>query len=94
LDMNPIDAEKRGIRNGENVFVFNQQGAAYVQVRLTTDIMPGIVCLLEGMWVELDEEGIDHAGAANMFTTSLGTRPGHACIMNGIGVEVRPVRQE
>ena len=51
--------------------------------------MPGVVSLPEGMWVELDGDGVDVAGAANMFTATDGTRPGTACIMHGVGVEVR-----
>jgi hypothetical protein len=46
---------------------------------------------LEGIWVELDEQGLDRAGSANLFTSTQGTRPGMACIMHGVGVEVAPV---
>ena len=60
-------------------------------VRLTEDVTPGVVSLPEGMWVDLDGSGVDVGGAANMFTATDGTRPGTACIMHGVGVEVRRI---
>ena len=30
--------------------------------------MPGVVALPHGPWVDMDEGGIDHAGAENLFT--------------------------
>jgi anaerobic dimethyl sulfoxide reductase subunit A len=88
LEMHPQDAAARGIANGSRVRLFNTQGTAYVHARLTEDMLPGVVCLPEGMWVELDADGNDTAGSANMFTSTLGTAPGTACIMHAIGVEV------
>jgi hypothetical protein len=58
-------------------------------VRLCADLTPGVVCLPEGVWVEMDDHGIDTAGFANMFTDTQGAAPGIACIMHGMGVEVR-----
>jgi anaerobic selenocysteine-containing dehydrogenase len=88
LEMHPQDAAPRGIAHGDTVCLFNAQGVARVVVHLTNDITPGVVCLLEGVWVELDGQGIDRAGSANMFTATEGTRPGKACIMHAVGVEV------
>ena len=51
--------------------------------------MPGVVCLPEGIWVDLDQDGVDQAGSANLFTSTAGTAPGTACIMHAVGVEVR-----
>jgi anaerobic dimethyl sulfoxide reductase subunit A len=88
LEMHPADAAARGLEDGQKVRLFNDQGQAHVTLRITADLMPGVVCLLEGVWVELDANGIDQAGAPNLFTTTTGTTPGLACIMHGIGVEV------
>ena len=68
--------------------LFNAAGAAHVPVRLCEDLVPGVVCLPEGVWVELDGSGLDTAGAANMFTSTEGTAPATACIMHGVGVQV------
>ena len=88
LEMHPLDAAQRGIAHGDMVSLLNAQGAARVVVHLTEDLTPGVVSLMEGVWVELDEQGVDTAGSANMFTSTHGTRPGMACIMHGMSVEV------
>ena len=87
--MHPQDATPRGIQDGERVLLFNDQGKARVLVHLSQDLVPGVVCLLEGIWVALDAEGVDTIGSANMFTSSNGTAPSRACIMSGIPVDVR-----
>ncbi|MHB0877264.1 MAG: molybdopterin-containing oxidoreductase family protein [Anaerolineae bacterium] len=89
LEMNPRDAGERGIADGDSVSLFNERGMARISVRLSEDIIPGVVCLPEGVWVELDEHGIERAGSANLFTSTEGTRPQRACIMHGVGVQVR-----
>ena len=89
LEMNPGDATERGIDDGERVRLFNDRGTAILPVRLCADLTPGVVCLPEGVWVEVNDDGIDTAGSANMFTDTRGTAPGIACIMHGMGVEVR-----
>jgi anaerobic dimethyl sulfoxide reductase subunit A len=88
LEMNPQDGAARGIIEGDQVRLFNAQGEARIGVRLTEDMTPGVVCLPEGVWVELDADGVDTAGSANMFTCTHGTLPGIACIMHGLQVEV------
>ena len=88
LEIHPHDAAGRGIGDGDIVRLFNSQGTAHIRARLSADLTPGVVCLLEGIWVELDEQGIDMAGSANSFTSTEGTRPGKACIMHGMSVEV------
>ena len=88
LEMHPQDAEQRGIEHGDTVRIYNDRGVSQVIVHLTEDLTLGVVCLLEGIWVDLDEKGIDQAGSVNMLTSSEGTRPGRAAIMHAIGVEV------
>lgn len=88
LTMHPADAAPRAIADGDMVRLFNAQGETRVPVHLSGHLMPGVVSLPEGIWVELDADGIDIGGAANTLTATDGTRPGTACIMHGIGVEV------
>jgi anaerobic selenocysteine-containing dehydrogenase len=88
LEMHPVDALERGIRDGGQARIGNDRGTAVVPVRLRDDVMPGVVSLPEGVWTELDPHGTDRAGSANMFTSTDGTVPGTAPIMHGIGVEV------
>ncbi len=88
LEMNPKDAAVRGIADGDCALVFNARGRSRIGVRLSPDIVPGVVCLPEGIWYEPDGDGVDLAGSANMFTSTAGTGASHACVMHAIGVEV------
>ena len=80
--------QSRGIAHGDKARLFNAQGVARLVVHLTEDLTPGVICLLEGVWVALDEHGVDRAGSANIFTSLEGTCPGKATIMHAVGVEV------
>ncbi|MGD2155906.1 MAG: molybdopterin-dependent oxidoreductase [Anaerolineales bacterium] len=64
--MNPIDAEARGITQGDTVLVTGLHGKCLRPAYLTERLMPGVVILPHGAWVEVDEEtGIDEAGSDN-----------------------------
>jgi len=91
LWMNPKDAAQRGLRNQQMVRVVNEQGCIQVLIKVTTDIMEGVVCLFEGIWPELDEKGIDHAGAANILTSTEPTEPCMGSRTHSILVEVEPL---
>jgi anaerobic selenocysteine-containing dehydrogenase len=43
--MNPIDAEARGIKDGEKVVVFNRRGGVMLPARVTPRIMPGVITI-------------------------------------------------
>jgi anaerobic dimethyl sulfoxide reductase subunit A len=88
LTMHPRDAAARDITDGDAVRLFNSQGETRIHIHLSEDVLPGVVCLLEGIWAELDGADVDVAGSANLLTATDGTAPGVACIMDGIGVEV------
>jgi len=89
LEMHVRDAEARGIHEGDQVVLFNDRGAARLPVRCSEDLLPGVVCLPEGVWVQREASGLDLAGSANMFTGTEGTAPSSSCIMEGVPVEVR-----
>jgi len=86
--MHPTDAAARAIANGDMVRVLSVQGETRVPVSLSNDIVPGAVSLPEGLWVDLDAQGVDRGGAANMLTATDCTAPGAACIMHGVAVHV------
>jgi molybdopterin guanine dinucleotide-containing S/N-oxide reductase-like protein len=88
LQMNPADAARRGIGDGDEVRLFNRNGVVHVRVNVTDDIMPGVVSLHEGVWVRLDANGEDRAGSANLLSDTGGTGPGHSCVMHALPVEV------
>ena len=68
LWINPVDAEPRGIKNGERVKVFNNRGVSVIPAWVTERIMPGVVHLAEGGNYNPDENGIDRGGNPNVFT--------------------------
>ena len=59
-----------------------------VPFRITKDIMPGVVCLLQGVWPNLDQRGIDQAGAANILTSTVPTEPCMGSQTHSVLVEV------
>lgn len=84
--MNPIDAKARGIKHGDTVLVESAHGKVLRPVSLTTRIMPGVVTLGEGAWVQRDDEsGIDYAGCTNSLNgnilTGQGQEPWNTCVV-------------
>jgi anaerobic dimethyl sulfoxide reductase subunit A len=76
--MNPIDAEERGIEHGDTVLITSRHGKVLRPAYITERIMPGVVDLPHGSWVEMDEEiGIDKAGADNIIGGDIPTVEGH-----------------
>lgn len=73
--MNPIDAARRGIKDGETVRVYNDLAEAHIPVYITHRIAPRVVSLQHGAWYSADGDitekmpfGIDRNGACNLFT--------------------------
>lgn len=46
--INPLDAQKRGIHNGDKVRIFNDRGEVHIEAKVTPRMMPGVVALGEG----------------------------------------------
>jgi anaerobic dimethyl sulfoxide reductase subunit A len=75
--MNPIDAEARGIKNSDIVLITSRHGKVIRPVSVTERIMPGVVNLPHGAWVEMDETtGVDKAGADNILNGPVSTGQG------------------
>jgi anaerobic selenocysteine-containing dehydrogenase len=51
LEINPVDAAKRGLATGDVVRIFNDRGEMKVRARLTEGIKPGVVNCYQGGWV-------------------------------------------
>jgi anaerobic dimethyl sulfoxide reductase subunit A len=84
--MNPVDAEARGIQHGDIVLIESKHGKTIRPVCVTPRIIPGVVNLPHGAWVEMDEEtGVDKAGADNIINgcvpTGQGTSGWNTCIV-------------
>lgn len=68
VSINTTDAEARGIRNGEEVRIFNDRGTIIIPAFVTETIMPGVVNISEGAWYDPDSQGIDRGGCPNVLT--------------------------
>jgi DmsA/YnfE family anaerobic dimethyl sulfoxide reductase A subunit len=66
--INPLDAEPRGINNGDMVRVFNGRGEMHIEARVTPRVVPGAVAMAHGKMRELDENGVDIGGQVNTLT--------------------------
>jgi anaerobic dimethyl sulfoxide reductase subunit A len=66
--MNPIDAQARGLKDGDKVRVFNDRGQMMLPVRVTPRIIPGVVDIPQGAWWTPDNNKVDQRGAINVLT--------------------------
>ena len=91
LWIHPGDAAERGIENGKQVTVSSPEGRLRIGACVTEDIMPGVVCLLEGVWPAFEEDGTDTAGSVNVLTSTVPTLPSHGSRTHSVLVQVAPI---
>jgi anaerobic dimethyl sulfoxide reductase subunit A len=89
--INPIDAQPRGICNGDKVMVFNDRGRLELPCRVTQRIMPGVIDIPEGAWWSSDGKGTDQGGCINVLSSSRPTPISFGTAQNTIMVEVEKV---
>ncbi len=86
--INPLDAAKRGIRDGDLVRVWNELGELVIQARLTERILPGVIDIPQGAWWSPDADGVDHGGCINVLTSHRWTPLAFGSTQHTIRVEV------
>jgi anaerobic dimethyl sulfoxide reductase subunit A len=91
--LNPADAAARGIKDGDEVKVFNPRGTLVLPCRITPRIMPGVVDIPQGAWYEPDEQGIDRGGCVNVLTSQRWTPFAHASAQHTIMVQIEKAEQ-
>lgn len=67
--INPIDAKRRNIKDGDIVRIYNDRGEVQIAAKVTPRIIPGVVAMGEGAWYAPDENKVDHGGSLNVLTT-------------------------
>lgn len=67
--INPIDAKKRNIKDGDMLKVWNDRGELRVPAKVTERIIPGVVAMGQGSWYAPDRKGIDRGACMNTLTT-------------------------
>jgi anaerobic dimethyl sulfoxide reductase subunit A len=88
--INPLDAGSRGIRDGDDVRVWNDRGAMVLPCRVTPRIMPGVIDIPQGAWWTPDEEGIDRRGSINVLTSERWTPLAWGTAQHTIMVQAEP----
>ncbi len=86
--INPVDAGKRKIKDGDEVRVFNQRGATILPCRVTPRIIPGVIDIPQGAWWTPDKNGVDRRGSINVLTSERWTPMSCASTQHSIMVEV------
>jgi anaerobic selenocysteine-containing dehydrogenase len=86
LEINPVDARVRGLRDGMRVRVHNELGEVYLPTRLTDAVPPGVVCSLKGAWMKTSDNGQTVSALAPTHHADIA---GGACY-NDTRVEVEP----
>ena len=70
--VNPVNAEERGLFEGQKVRVFNDRGAIEIAVHITPRIIPGVCALPQGAWyrpVKKNGKTVDIGGCINTLTS-------------------------
>jgi anaerobic dimethyl sulfoxide reductase subunit A len=88
LWIHPRDAAERGIADGELASITSPQGSVRIKARVTQEIMPGVVSLLEGSWPRFEPDGTDTAGSANVLTSTEPTLPSQGSRTHSVSVQV------
>ncbi len=83
--LNAADAKNEGIADGDTVILKSPRGEVLRKASLTNRVMPGVIMLPHGAWVEKGpEDGVDEAGADNILCgaipTGQGTSGWNTCI--------------
>jgi anaerobic selenocysteine-containing dehydrogenase len=87
--INPIDAEARGIANGDRTTVTSPAGTIEIEAKVTERIIPGTVGIPQGAWHDADMDGdrVDKGGCVNTLSTyrptplAKGNGPAHSMIV-------------
>lgn len=90
--INTVDAEPRGLKDGDMVRVFNDRGEVAIPVEVTERIIPGVVAIPQGAWFSPDENGVDRGGCVNTLTRNEGS-PGGAFACNTALVQVERIEE-
>ena len=88
--INPVDAEARGIKNGDEIHVFNDRGKIAIEAWVTNRIIPGVISVTEAAWYDPDEKGVDRGGCPNTLTLDEYS-PGGAAVLKTVLVEAKKV---
>lgn len=95
--LHPLDAESRGLSDGDVAEVFNDRGRCLVGIRVDDAVRPGVLQMSTGAWYDPAEPGrigaLDKHGNPNVLTPDHGTsKLGQGPSSHTALVEVRSYR--
>ena len=87
--INPSDAARRSISDGDPVIVFNDRGRCRARANVSGDIMEHVVAISTGAWFDPGVDLVDQQGNPNVLTRDIGTsRIGQGCTAHTTLVDV------
>ena len=57
IELNPADAARRGICDGDEVIVENERGSCRLVAKVTDDVPPGVAAAVKGHWAQFSRDG-------------------------------------
>ena len=91
VEINPIDAKSRNLKNGDIVKLFNDRGACLAGVIVEENVMPGVIQISTGAWYDPENaeknKSICKHGNPNVLTRDKGTSKlgqgpiAHSCLV-------------
>ncbi|MDR2503265.1 MAG: molybdopterin-dependent oxidoreductase [Deltaproteobacteria bacterium] len=87
--INPLDADKKGIKQGDLVRVFNDRGALMIRAEITGRIIPGVLAIPTGAWYNPGKDGVDMNGCLNVLTTMRKTPLAHGNAHHSCLVDIK-----
>ena len=86
--IHPVDAAKKGIKDGDIVRLFNDRGACLAGAQISDGVMQGCVQLPTGAWYDpVEPGGLDSHGNPNVLTRDAGSSQlaqgpsAHSCLV-------------
>jgi biotin/methionine sulfoxide reductase len=99
VSMNPADAAKRGLEDGQIVRIHNARGACLAELRISDSIRPGVIQIATGAWLDPDGS-LCRRGNPNTLTLDKGTSRlaqgpvAHSCLVKIEAEELAAERQK
>jgi len=94
VQMNPADAERLGIEDGQTVRIYNERGACLATATINPGVRTGAVVLPTGSWycpADDSEKAMDLSGNPNVLTLDKGSsRFGQGCSAHTCLVAIEP----
>jgi anaerobic selenocysteine-containing dehydrogenase len=85
--IHPIDAQRRHIRTGDRVRLYNERGTIMFQARVDETVAPGVVSVPSSRWPSMASDGRN----INILTSERLTDIGNGPVFYSCLIEVEPV---